>query len=75
MATVKPDPSNGSIRLGEVARGSVVPFQRRLCHWHRRGVHGAGPTSCRGPASSLRPCVHSQTAWPLRYSVLLSTGS
>jgi hypothetical protein len=25
MATVKPDPSNGGIRLGEVDRGSVTP--------------------------------------------------
>jgi hypothetical protein len=27
MAPVKPGPSSGSIRLGEVTRGSVVPFQ------------------------------------------------
>ena len=51
MAAVKPDPSNGSIRLGEVARGSVVPLQRRPCHRHRPGVHRRVQPHRRGLAS------------------------
>ena len=65
MTTVNPDPSNGSIRLGEVARGSVAPFQRRQCHQHQPGVHRRVRPHRRGLASSLRPYIRSQAAFTL----------
>jgi hypothetical protein len=62
MATIKPASSSVSIRLGEVARGSVVPFQCRLCHRHRRGVHRRPNLAAAALASWLRPGIRGQTA-------------